>query len=69
MYTIFLTSLHLQTVYIDIVVPFPSVYDSDPYLSPYKYLLTCRNHSTCLSEVQLLTEITAQSVTKAFVYA
>lgn len=69
MYTIFLTSLHLQTVHIDIVVPCPSVIDSDTYLSPYKYLLTCRNDSTCLSEAQLLTEITAQSVTEAFVNA
>ena len=63
-----LPSPRFQTVHIDIVGPLPPVRNnSDPYLSPYRYVLTCIDRATRWIEAQPLMEITAQSVAQAFV--
>lgn len=65
-----LPSACFQTVHIDIVGPLPLTHnESDPYLSPYKYLLTCIDRATRWIEVQPMIEITAQSVAEAFINA
>lgn len=57
-----------QAVYIDTVRPLPPVHNnSNPYLSLYRYLLTCIDCATCWIEVQPLTEITVQLIAKAFI--
>ena len=63
-----LPSSRFQTVHIDIVGPLPTVPNlSDPYLSPYRYLLTCIDRATRWIEVQPLVDITAQTIAQAFV--
>ena len=65
-----LPSSRFQTVHIDIVGPLPTVQNpSDPYISPYRYLLTCIDRTTRWIEVKPLADITAKSVTKAFIDA
>ena len=62
-----LPSPRFQTVHIDIVGPLHPVYtSSDPYLKPYRYVLTCIDRATRWLETQPLVEITAQSVAEAF---
>lgn len=63
-----LPSSRFQTVHIDIVGPLPTVQNpSDPYISPYRYLLTCIDRTTRWIEVKPLADITARTVTKAFI--
>ena len=63
-----LPSSRFQTVHIDIVGPLPTVQNpTDPYISPYRYLLTCIDRATRWIEVQPLADITAKTVTRAFI--
>lgn len=61
-------SERFQTVHVDLVGPLPPVKNiSDPYTSPYRYLLTCIDRATRWIEACPLVEITAASVAEAFI--
>ena len=63
-----LPSSRFQTVHIDIVGPLPTVQNpTDPYISPYRYLLTCIDRATRRIEIQPLADITAKTITRAFI--
>ena len=63
-----LPSSRFQTVHIDLVGPLPSVTNNnDPYLSPFRYLLTCIDRNTRWVEACPLTEISAAVVAQAFI--
>ena len=62
-----LTSTRFETVHIDIVGPLPPVKPhNSPYISPYKYLLTCIDRATRWIEAIPLIEITAPAIATAF---
>lgn len=63
-----LPSGRFQTVHVDIAGPLPLVKNpTDPYFSPYRYILTCINRNTRWGEACPISEITAKFVSIAFV--
>lgn len=63
-----LPSSRFETVHVDIVGPLlPVKNQTDPYFSPYRYLLTCIDRNTRWIEACPITEITAKSISTAFV--
>ena len=66
--TLEIPSARFHTVHIDIVRPLPPAKSpNSSYISPYRYILTCIDHTTRWVEAQLINEITASSVAEAFI--